>query len=125
VEALCGLVEAIAGLAMTDRETQAWSRFLGQCQTDTTGPAYTTMEADFLTPLRALSTELAAQALDLPPGEPTAPLHALLLFSIGPVLHMKRDSILTAMGWRDFDGERAALVKTILRQQVTRICQGA
>jgi AcrR family transcriptional regulator len=124
VEAICGLVEAIAGLAMTDRETQAWSRFIGQCQTDTAGPAYSMMEVDFLAPLRTLSAELTAQALDLPPGDPIAPLHALLLFSIGPALQTKRTSLLAAMGWRDFDGDRATLVKTILRQQVTRICQG-
>jgi len=123
VEALCGLVEATADLAMIDRETEAWRRFMGQCQTDTVGPAFSLMEADFVTPMRALSTELAAQALDLAPGDPTAPLQALLIFSVGPALHLKRDSVLAMMGWSDFDGERAALVKAILRQQVTRICQ--
>jgi len=123
VEALCGLVEAIAGLAMTDRETEGWSRFMGQCQTETSGPAFSMMETGLTTPLRILSTDLAAQALALPRDEPTAPLHALLIFSVGPALHMKRESMLRAMGWNDFDGERAALVKSILRQQVTRICQ--
>ncbi len=123
VEALCGLVEAIADLAMRDRKTEGWSRFMGQFQTDKVGPAFSMMEADFATPLRALSTELAAQALDLPPGDATAALHTLLIFSVGPALHMKRDGILDAMGWSDFEGERAALVKAILRQQVTRICQ--
>ncbi len=124
VEALCELVEAIAGLAMSKSETQAWRRFMGQCQTDAVGPAYEIMEANFVTPMRTLASELVSQALDLPPGDPTAPLHALLIFSIGPALHMKRDSVLAAMGWSDFEGERAALLKGILRQQVTRICQG-
>jgi len=123
VEALCGLVEAIADLGMRDREAEGWRRFMGMGQTDRVGPAFSMMEADFATPLRALSTALVGRALDLPPGDPAAPLHTLLIFSVGPALHMKRDSILELMGWSDFDGERAAQVKRILRQQVMRICQ--
>jgi len=123
VEATCGLVEAIADLAMRDRETDGWRRFMGMVQTDRVGPAFSMMEAEFATPLRTLSTEMVGQSLDLTPGDAAAPLHTLLIFSVGPVLHMRRDSILDAMGWTDFDGERATLVKSILRQQVTSICQ--
>ncbi len=97
---------------------------MNQFQTDKVGPAFSMMEAEFATPLRTLSTQLVTQALDLPPGDETAPLQTLLIFSIGIVLKMKREATLEAMGWPDFEGERAVTLKKILRQQVTRICQG-
>jgi AcrR family transcriptional regulator len=122
-EAMCVLLEGIAELAMTDRQVEHWTRFMSRCQTDTLGPGFAVLEADFSTPLRRLTTGLTGRALDLPPGDPTAPLHAMMIFGHASVLSLKRDTVLSIMGWTDFAGDHAALVKAILRDHVLRVCQ--
>jgi len=123
IEALCALSESLADLAMTDKMAKGWSRFMSRCQNDITGPAFAIIDAGFLTPLRGLTTALTAAALDLAPGDATAPLHAMLIFSQASALSLKRDTVLSMMGWTDFEDERAAQVKALLRQHVLRVCQ--
>lgn len=122
LEALQDLVERIADLTMPRTDEEGWRRFLGRCQTRSSGyPAFALIEREFTAPIQSMVISLVTQVLGLEEGDERARIRALLILGQLWVLNDGADSTLEALGWTDFAGDRAARVKEILRDHVARL----
>jgi hypothetical protein len=79
------------------------------------------IEREFSAPIKDLVTSLVAGALGVKAEDERARLHALLVLSQLSILQEGADTTLNALGWPDFAGDRAALVKKTFRDHVGRL----
>ncbi|MET0402020.1 MAG: CerR family C-terminal domain-containing protein [Cystobacter sp.] len=122
IRALQDLVERIADLTMPRTEEEGWRRFFGRCQTPASNnPAFALLEREFSVPIKSMVVALVTQVLGLQEGDERARIRALRILGQLWVVHAGADRTLEELGWPDFAGERAALIKEILREHVGRL----
>ncbi len=121
IEAVCELMDRLADLMMPRAQDENWRRFLGRCQTHHQGPAYDLIEREFSAPLRELVTALVAGALGTKAEDTQTRLHAVLVLGQLSSLQVGADLTLNTLGWPDFAGDRAALIKKTFRDHVVRL----
>ncbi len=114
-EALCALLEAVAEFIATSPDAEIRSRFLGRGQSDSAGPAFPLIRDRITRPVHAICSRLVAQALGTEPEGAETRLRASVILGALTPFHTNRDNTLAIMGWRDFSGDRLAIIKTVLR----------
>lgn len=122
LEAIQELVERIADLTMPRTDEEGWRRFLGRCQTHSSGhPAFELIEREFTVPIKSMVISLVTLVLGLEEGDERARIRALLILGQLWVVNDGADRTLGDLGWPDFAGDRAARVKEILRDHIARL----
>lgn len=121
VDALVEMVDVLACLAMTQDQTDGWSRFMIRCDADDGGPAFDVVESGIAAPIKSVTTDLVARALGLRPADEDARLRAILILSQMSAFSTKRDSTLAMMGWPDFADGRGDAARTMLADHVRKL----
>jgi TetR/AcrR family transcriptional regulator, regulator of cefoperazone and chloramphenicol sensitivity len=121
---LHGFLDTYADLLVGEREVEDWVLFIIREQAHPTKAFDIIFDRVFHRAVRTCAM-LVGPLLDLPSGDPKVLVRALAF--IGQVLFFRtaREAVLRIQGWPDFKGDRLALVKSALREQVTAALGGA
>ena len=117
LDALCGVLDVLADLSVLKEDTPVWSRFMTRAQADDAAPAYARVKEAVSAPMHAVGLRLVAEITGLSPDEPETRLRSILALSQLSGLYVNRQQALTAFGWKDFGGDRLALIKRVMRSQ--------
>jgi AcrR family transcriptional regulator len=115
LDALCDLLDALAGISLVTKTATDWGRFIGRAQADGAGPAAGLVREEVSRPLHACVSRLVGVVLGQPADTIATRLRASMV--LGPIgaLHSGRTNMLAILGWPDYEGERLAAVKAALR----------
>jgi TetR/AcrR family transcriptional regulator, regulator of cefoperazone and chloramphenicol sensitivity len=115
LDALCELLDSLAGISLVTKTATDWGRFIGRAQADGTGPAAALVREEVSRPLHGCVARLVGVVLGQPADTVATRLRASMV--LGPIaaLHSGRTNMLAILGWPDYDGERLTAVKAALR----------
>ncbi len=118
LESLCGLLDAMAdGLIAAGSES--WSRFIARGKADGAGPAMGMLRERIGAPLMEAITQLIAVATGTrveARSDDVTRLRACAILGQVNTFYANRENTLAAMNWPEFDDERLALIKSVIRQ---------
>jgi AcrR family transcriptional regulator len=124
LDALCDFLDSIADISLAGPSAARRGRFIGRAQADGAGPASAIVREEVSMPIHAAISRLVGSILGQPPQAQAIRLRASAV--IGPIsgFHASRANTLAILGWSDYEGERLAAVKAMLRAH-TRAALGA
>jgi AcrR family transcriptional regulator len=113
--ALCDLLDAIAERSLTGPSAARRGRFIGRAQADGAGPASAIVREEVSAPIHAAVSRLIGVILG--EGAESEAIRLRASAVLGPIsaFHAGRANTLSLLGWPDFEGERLAAVKAMLR----------
>lgn len=114
VEALCDLLDAFADSLLISAVSPDSSRFLARAQSDDRSPARDLVQEHLIAPVHALCAQLVALATPSPITDEVRLRTGVILGQLS-ALHANAAGTLRALGWPNFQDERLAAVKTVLR----------
>jgi AcrR family transcriptional regulator len=115
LDALCDLLDAIVEFSVTSPDAAVRSRFIGRGQSDGAGPAFPLIRDRISHPLHAVCSRLVGAALGLDPNDDETRLCATVVLSPLTAFHVNRANTLAILHWDNFDGDRLATIKKVLR----------
>ncbi len=117
-ESLYGLLDALAdGLLAAGSES--WSRFIARGKADGAGPAMSMLRERIGMPLMEAVTQLIAIAAGARAGacgDEVIRLRACAILGQVNTFYANRENTLAAMNWPQFDDQRLALIKSVVRE---------
>ena len=122
IEALCGLLEAMIDALVVTR-SESWSRFIARGKVDGAGPAMGMIHEHVGLRLRDAATRLVARATGCPVRDEMTRLRAIAILGQVITFYGNREHCQAAMGWKEFDARKLALIKTVVREN-TRAALG-
>jgi AcrR family transcriptional regulator len=124
LDALCDFLEAIAGVSLAAPGAPDRGRFIGRAQADGAGPAAAIVREAVSRPLHAILSGLISVILSQPAEAEAIRLRASAILGPISVFHASRANTLAILDWPDYEGERLAAVKAMLRAH-TRAALGS
>jgi AcrR family transcriptional regulator len=117
LEAVCGVLDALADFTLANEDMAGWSRFMGKGQADDAGPAFPLIRDQVTRPLHEAVRELIGPLIGRGPDETETRLRTIIVLSAVTAFHVNRANTLAILDWPDFGGGRREAVKTALRAQ--------
>jgi AcrR family transcriptional regulator len=115
VEALCDVLDAVAGLSLTQPDAAVRKRFVARGQADGAGPGIELIREQMVRPLHEACAALVGVAIGRTPEDEATRLRTVLVLSQLSSLHASRTNALSVLGWADFDEARLAKMKAAMR----------
>jgi AcrR family transcriptional regulator len=122
IEALCDFLEVLTELSLAGAAT-SWKPFIGRAQADGAGPAAAVVREEVSRPLHATVASVVAAVSGQGPDSQAVRLKASAVMGPISAFHTGRTNTLAILGWPDYEGERLAAVKAMLRDH-TRAALG-
>ncbi len=123
IDALCDFLDAMAELSL-GQSAAGWKPFIGRTQADGAGPAAGVMLEEVSRPLHEAVSQALGRILGAPADSDGVRLRASAIMAPISALHTGRANTLAILGWPDYEDERLAAVKAMLRSH-TRAALGA
>jgi AcrR family transcriptional regulator len=123
IDALCDFLDAMAEVSLGE-SSAGWKPFIGRAQADGAGPAASIMLEEVSRPLHAAVSRSLAEILEAPADSEDVRLRASAVMAPISAFHTGRANTLAILGWPDYENERLAAIKTMLRSH-TRAALGA
>jgi AcrR family transcriptional regulator len=114
-DALCGLLDALTD-TLVAVGSEGWSRFIVRGKADGAGPALGILRERIGAPLIELMCQLVCIVTGQPPEGDSIRVRVLTLLGQVNWFHANRDNALLIMGWREFDQDKVALIKSVVRE---------
>jgi AcrR family transcriptional regulator len=122
IAALVGLLDALAdGYATTGREN--WGRFIARGRIDGAGPAIALLREHIGSPLLETVAQLLGLLGNCAAHDEQVRLRALAILGQVNWLHANHDHTLAMMHWSEFDADKLAAIKAVVREHTEAILQ--
>jgi AcrR family transcriptional regulator len=120
IDALCTLLDAMAdGLVAAGSES--WSRFITRGKADGAGPAMGMLRQNIGMPLMLTVAQLIAVVTDGDPTDAVIRIKAAAILGQLTTFLTNRESTMEALNWPEFNAQRLALIKTVVREHTRAI----
>ncbi len=121
IEALCGILDALADFLFGSRQIEGWSKFFAKGQGEENTPAHSYLKQRVAAGIHANCLRLVSLASGDPPDDVRTKLRALSITGQLTIFHLGRDNALASLGWPDFRGERLDMLKRMVRSHTRAI----
>ena len=122
LEALCGLIDALADYFFAFIEADGWSSFIARGQGEEGNrPAYETIRKRLGDELYSHCDRLVGLIIGAALDDPRTRIRSMAIMGQLKIFHLGRAMVLERLGWPDLKGPRLAMLKEVLLVQ-TRAC---
>jgi AcrR family transcriptional regulator len=118
LDALCGILDALADYLFDTSEKTDWSAFMARGQGDDGNETgYRLLKKTVSEELHGHCFRLVGWIIGMPPAEPQVRVQTLAILGQLMVFHLSRSNALDRLNWQDFHGPRLQMLKEIVRAQ--------
>jgi AcrR family transcriptional regulator len=121
IDALCGIMDALADWLLGSTQMQGWSRFIARAQGERNDPASNLAKQRISIGIHTRCAYLVGIASGRNPDDIQTKLQSVAILSQLTGFHLGRQNALTALGWTEFHREGLIMLKALLRQQTHAI----